>query len=59
MSINVSRSPSNRDAWVGMAKFARTEEFGKVAVSREEYDEYGPERIKQWWGGNWNGATIK
>jgi actin-related protein 5 len=44
------------DAWKGMAKFARTEEFGSVGMTREEYEEYGGERMKRWWGGNWNGG---
>ncbi|KAF9242378.1 hypothetical protein BU15DRAFT_43994 [Melanogaster broomeanus] len=42
------------DAWRGMASFANTEDFRNVGVTREEYDEWGGERIKRWWGGNWN-----
>lgn len=42
------------DAWRGMAAFANTGEFKQVGVTREEYDEWGGERIKRWWGGNWN-----
>ncbi|TFK47935.1 actin-like protein Arp5p [Heliocybe sulcata] len=42
------------DAWRGMADFARTDELSKVSVTREEYEEWGGERIKRWWGGNWN-----
>jgi actin-related protein 5 len=40
-----------------MAAFSRTEEFmsGRCAVTRAEYDEFGGERVKRWWGGNWNG----
>jgi len=26
-----------------------------VGVSKAEYDEYGGERVRRWWGGNWNG----
>lgn len=44
------------DAWRGMATFANTDEFKDVVVTREEYDEWGGERIKRWWGGNWNSA---
>ncbi|KAF5361609.1 hypothetical protein D9758_007352 [Tetrapyrgos nigripes] len=50
------------DAWRGMARFAGTEEFGGggggrgVSMTREEYEEYGGERVKRWWGGNWNGG---
>ncbi|KAG8220241.1 hypothetical protein J3R82DRAFT_1282 [Butyriboletus roseoflavus] len=36
------------DAWRGMAAFANTEEFNWVGVTREEYDEWGGERIKRW-----------
>lgn len=46
------------DAWRGMADFAKTGEFAKVSVTKAEYDEHGGERIKRWWGGNWNSATI-
>ncbi|KAJ3482992.1 hypothetical protein NLI96_g6604 [Meripilus lineatus] len=42
----------------GMADFAKTEEFAKVGVTKAEYDEHGGERIKRWWGGNWNSASI-
>ncbi|TFK38658.1 actin-like ATPase domain-containing protein [Crucibulum laeve] len=46
------------DAWKGMAAFSRTEEFAQVGVTKAQYEEYGGERIKRWWGGNWNGGTI-
>ncbi|KAF8554536.1 actin-like ATPase domain-containing protein [Imleria badia] len=45
------------DAWRGMAAFANTEGFEQVGVTRAEYDEWGGERIKRWWGGNWNSAV--
>jgi actin-related protein 5 len=45
------------DAWKGMASFANTDEFHRVSVTAEEYQEWGGERIKRWWGGNWNAAT--
>lgn len=40
-----------------MAAYSRTEEFmsGQCAVTRADYDEFGAERVKKWWGGNWNG----
>ncbi|KAJ3826572.1 chromatin remodeling complex subunit [Lentinula raphanica] len=45
------------DAWKGMAKFARNgEEFEKVGMSKAEYEEMGGERLKRWWGSNWNGS---
>lgn len=44
------------DAWRGMATFANTEEFKDVGVTRQQYEEWGSERIKRWWGGNWNAA---
>ncbi|KAI0809036.1 actin-like protein Arp5p [Irpex lacteus] len=42
------------DAWRGMADFARTDEFRTVGVTKAEYEEWGGERVKRWWGGNWN-----
>lgn len=44
------------DAWKGMACFARSSNYADASISKEEYLEYGGERIKRWWGGNWNGA---
>ncbi|KAG6831647.1 hypothetical protein H0H92_008724 [Tricholoma furcatifolium] len=46
------------DAWKGMANFALTNEFAKVGVTRQEYEEHGGERIRRWWGSNWNGGFI-
>ncbi|KAF9523637.1 actin-related protein Arp5p [Crepidotus variabilis] len=45
------------DAWKGMAAFSRTDEFKSAgcAMTKEEYEEYGGDRVKRWWGGNWNG----
>ncbi|EPQ61195.1 actin-like ATPase domain-containing protein [Gloeophyllum trabeum ATCC 11539] len=50
-------SDRSLDAWRGMADFAKTAELSKVSVTRGEYEEWGGERIKRWWGGNWNLAT--
>ncbi|KAI0321914.1 hypothetical protein OF83DRAFT_1161548 [Amylostereum chailletii] len=47
------------DAWRGMADFARTDEFGRVGVSKAQYEEWGGERIKRWWGGNWNASVVR
>ncbi|KAF8341684.1 chromatin remodeling complex subunit [Amanita rubescens] len=46
------------DPWHGMARFSMTDNFSSVVVTREEYAEYGAERIRRWWGGNWNGGVI-
>jgi len=46
------------DAWRGMASFASTTEFQNVGVTRQEYNEWGGERIKKWWGGNWNASVA-
>lgn len=46
------------DAWRGMAAFSQTEEFTRIGVTKQEYEEYGGERMKLWWGGNWNGDSI-
>ncbi len=57
-SINIRRAADpGLDSWKGMAAFSRTEEFrrGQCAVTKAVYDEYGGERVKRWWGGNWNG----
>ena len=45
------------DSWRGMADFSQTDEFARVGVTKAEYDEWGGERIKKWWGGNWNMAV--
>ena len=39
------------DAWRGMATFAQTEEFSRVGVTKAEYEEWGGERMRRWWGG--------
>ena len=44
-------------AWQGMAKFARTDELSRVSVTKAEYEEWGGERIRRWWGGNWNSSV--
>jgi actin-related protein 5 len=46
------------DAWRGMADFAKTNEFKNVGVTKAEYEEWGGERIKRWWGGNWNSSIV-
>jgi actin-related protein 5 len=45
------------DSWKGMAKFAGTDDFEKICVTKAEYEEWGGERIKKWWGSNWNMAV--
>ncbi|KAF7306352.1 hypothetical protein MIND_00426400 [Mycena indigotica] len=42
------------DAWRGMARFSQQPDFSQSAISLAEYEEFGGERIKRWWGGNWN-----
>ncbi|KAF7310394.1 hypothetical protein HMN09_00581400 [Mycena chlorophos] len=49
-----SASDVRTDAWRGMAKFAQQPEFKDTGVTLAEYEEFGGERIKRWWGGNWN-----
>jgi actin-related protein 5 len=44
------------DAWRGMADFTKTSEFLEVSVTKAEYEEWGGERVKRWWGGNSNTA---
>ncbi|CAK5279817.1 unnamed protein product [Mycena citricolor] len=55
MQINICKAEDvSADAWRGMARFAKSDEFAGVGVTRAEYDEYGGERTRRWWGGNWN-----
>ncbi|KAK7064825.1 hypothetical protein R3P38DRAFT_2826591 [Favolaschia claudopus] len=55
MSIGISNAKDvEADPWRGMARFAKTDEFGDAGVSRGEYEEHGGERVHKWWGGNWN-----
>lgn len=44
------------DAYNGMARFSRTTDLNKTWMSRDEYYEHGPERIRRWWGSNWDNA---
>ncbi|THG96060.1 hypothetical protein EW026_g5706 [Hermanssonia centrifuga] len=56
LEVVQATDPCN-DAWRGMADFAQTAEFPRVGVTKEEYEEWGGERIKRWWGGNWNSSV--
>jgi actin-related protein 5 len=59
MAIEIMHaSDPSLDTWKGMADFANTGSLGSVSVTREEYEEWGGERIKRWWGGNWNGSVA-
>jgi len=42
-----------------MRAFANADKDNMIryGVSKAEYDEWGGERIKRWWGGNWNWAV--
>ncbi|KIO20406.1 hypothetical protein M407DRAFT_81599 [Tulasnella calospora MUT 4182] len=56
ISVKLAQNPQ-LDAWYGMAEFARTPEFGTPAtgmISKADYEEYGADRIRTWWGGNPN-----
>ena len=58
MPIDIVRAADpTLDAWRGMADFAKTDEFKKIGVTKAEYEEWGGERIKRWWGGNWNASV--
>lgn len=54
-----SASEPSLDSWKGMARFSRSAEFGATSVTRAEYEEFGGERVKRWWGGNWNGGFVE
>ncbi|CCE62469.1 hypothetical protein TPHA_0C03160 [Tetrapisispora phaffii CBS 4417] len=46
-SVNISKHPS-LDAWKGMAKFSSDDaDFKSSLISKKEYEEYGPEYIKE------------
>ncbi|KAF9542860.1 actin-like ATPase domain-containing protein [Agrocybe pediades] len=62
--IRVRRAQdAGMDAWKGMAAFSRSREYTttpgreRYSVSKAEYEEWGGERVKIWWGGNWNGGV--
>jgi actin-related protein 5 len=58
MRINiVGAGDAGLDAWRGMAKYARTGEFDINGVSKAEYEEWGGERVRRWWGGNRTGSS--
>ena len=58
MELNISSAGDPIvDAWRGMADFAKTDEFKRGGVMKAEYEEWGGERIKRWWGGNWNASV--
>ncbi|KAI0258664.1 actin-like ATPase domain-containing protein [Gloeopeniophorella convolvens] len=57
--LNIVRAADpSADAWRGMAAAARAGVLDRVGVTRAEYDEWGGERIKRWWGGNWNASVV-
>jgi actin-related protein 5 len=41
-----------------MADFTKTNEFNHAGVTKAEYEEWGGERVKRWWGGNWNSNVV-
>lgn len=55
VKVSIAKDPS-LDAWHGMAQFANTPAFPSVCLTYDEYQEWGHDRIKRWWGGNWNMA---
>ncbi|KAF8919432.1 actin-like ATPase domain-containing protein [Mucidula mucida] len=57
MPINIVRAADpTLDAWKGMAAFSMTDEFKTTGMTKADYEEHGAERIKKWWGSNWNNA---
>ncbi|KAJ7148981.1 hypothetical protein C8R43DRAFT_952225 [Mycena crocata] len=51
MAINICPAADvAADPWRGMARFAQTEEFESVGITRADYDEHGGERVHKWWG---------
>ena len=59
MPLNIVRADNPAlDAWRGMADCAMRPDHWKYAVTNEEYREWGGERIRRWWGGNWNSSFV-
>ena len=59
MPIHVSQAADvGLDAWRGMRAFANAKRDDMLAsgISKAEYEEWGGEFVKRWWGGNWNWA---
>lgn len=53
-NVNISSDPS-LDAWRGMAKYAQNEtDYKNSFISKKEYEEYGPDYIKEHKLGNMN-----
>lgn len=51
LKVRLAKNPEI-DAWKGMQKWSKTEEAKNSYVSRKEYEEYGPEYIKEHGLGN-------
>ena len=59
MPLNTTQAEDpTLDAWRGMARCALNDDTWRYAVTNEEYHEWGGERIKRWWGGNWNSSFV-
>ncbi|KAG7451093.1 actin-like protein Arp5p [Guyanagaster necrorhizus] len=59
MPVNIVRAADpSLDAWKGMSLFSVTSEFEKTCFTKAEYEEYGPEKIRKWWGSNWNSSYL-
>ncbi|KAL5535093.1 ARP5 [Sanghuangporus sanghuang] len=57
--LNIYRADNpTLDAWRGMADCATCPEHWNHAVTKAEYREWGGERIRRWWGGNWNSSFV-
>lgn len=59
MPLNIERAADPvLDAWRGMAACSLDDSVWRHSVTSEEYAEWGGERIRRWWGGNWNSSFI-
>lgn len=54
ISVRKAENPS-MDAWYGMNRLSEAGEHH--GYTKQDYEEHGGERIRRWWGGNWN-STI-
>ena len=57
LRVVTAQDPAN-DAWRGMAHCSLRPDVWQYAVTNEEYQEWGGERIRRWWGGNSTSSSM-
>ncbi len=51
ITVRKAENPS-MDAWYGMNQLSEAGEHH--GYTKQDYEEHGGERIRRWWGSNWN-----